>query len=124
MAYRLAADAVLVAHLGFILFVVLGGLLALRWRWLPWLHLPAAAWGFVVEVGGLSCPLTGLENHLRVLAGEAGYAESFIEHYLLAAIYPAGLTRAIQYGLAAVVLAVNTAVYAWLVRRRRPGRRP
>lgn len=118
MLTRLAADAVLLVHLGFILFVVLGGLPALRWRWLPAIHLPAAAWGFYVELAGRDCPLTWLENHLRRLAGQEGYGESFIEHYLLALIYPAGLTREVQFVLAGLVVAVNVVVYAWLWRRR------
>ena len=119
MIHRLAADAVLLLHLGFILFVLLGGLLALRWRWAPLLHLPAAAWGVYVELSGGLCPLTPLENRLRIAAGEAGYTGGFIEHYLLALIYPAGLTHEIQYVLAAIVVGVNGLAYAWVWRRRR-----
>ncbi len=119
MIHRLAADAVLLLHLGFILFVLLGGLLALRWRWAPLLHLPAAAWGVYVELSGGLCPLTPLENRLRSAAGEAGYTGGFIEHYLLALIYPAGLTHEIQYVLAAIVVGVNGLAYAWVWRRRR-----
>ena len=121
MIHRLAAYAVLLLHLGFILFVLLGGLLALRWRWAPMLHLPAAAWGVYVELSGGLCPLTPLENRLRSAAGEAGYTGGFIEHYLLALIYPAGLTHEIQYVLAAIVVGVNGLAYAWVWRRR--GRR-
>ena len=121
MIHRLAADAVLLLHLGFILFVLLGGLLVLRWRWAPLLHLPAAAWGVYVELSGGLCPLTPLENRLRSAAGEAGYTGGFIEHYLLALIYPAGLTHEIQYVLAAIVVGVNGLAYAWVWRRR--GRR-
>ena len=119
MIHRLAADAVLLLHLGFILFVLLGGLLALRWRWAPMLHLPAAAWGVYVELSGGLCPLTPLENRLRSAAGEAGYTGGFIEHYLLALIYPAGLTHEIQYVLAAIVVGVNGLAYAWVWCRRR-----
>jgi len=119
MLTRLAADAVLLLHLGFILFALLGGVLAVRWRWLPLIHLPAAGWGFFVELSGRVCPLTYLENHLRLLAGQAGYTESFVEHYLLGVIYPDGLTRGLQFALAGVVLLVNVAIYAWLWRRRR-----
>ena len=119
MIHRLAADAVLLLHLGFILFVLLGGLLALRWRWAPMLHLPAAAWGVYVELSGGLCPLTPLENRLRIAAGEAGYTGGFIEHYLLALIYPAGLTHEIQYVLAAIVVGVNGLAYAWVWRGRR-----
>lgn len=121
MLHRIAADAVLLLHLAFIVFVLLGGLLALRWRWMPWLHLPAVAWGIHVELSGGACPLTPLENGLRRAAGEAGYAGGFVEHYVVALIYPAGLTQDIQYLLAAIVLGVNLFAYGWvwLARRRR-----
>lgn len=119
MLFRLAADAVLLLHLSFILFALLGALLALRWRWVPVIHLPAAAWGFFVELTGRVCPLTDWENRFRLLAGQAGYAESFIEHYLLAVIYPAGLTREIQFVLAGIVVIVNVALYGWLLLRQR-----
>lgn len=123
MMYRLAADAVLVLHLGFILFVLFGALLC-AWRPMAWLaHVPAALWGAVVELTGRSCPLTAWENLLRAKAGTAGYSQSFVEHYLLALIYPDGLTRQVQYALAALVVLVNLALYAWLwLRRRRRSR--
>lgn len=118
MPYSLAAEVVLALHLAFIAFVVLGGLIAVHRRRLIALHLPAAAWGVYVEISGRICPLTYLENFLRGKAGESGYTGSFVEHYLLAIIYPAGLTRAIQFVLAGVVLAVNGAIYVWVFRRR------
>lgn len=120
MLYRLAADAVLVFHLAFIVFAVLGGVLALRWRWVPWVHLPAAAWGVFVELSGTICPLTPIENQLRQQARGSGYTGGFIEHYLVALIYPAGLTSSIQLVLAGVVLVTNVSMYAWLIFRRRP----
>ena len=119
MIHRLAADAMLMLHLGFILFVLLGGVLAVRWRWAPLLHLPAVAWGVYIELSGGLCPLTPLENRLRIAAGDAGYAGGFIEHYLLALIYPAGLTQDVQYVLAAIVVGVNALAYGWVWRRRR-----
>ena len=91
MSFRLAADCVLLVHLAFILFALLGATMAVWWRWAPLVHLPAAAWGFFVELTGRDCPLTHLENYLRIKAGLSGYTESFVEHYLLAIIYPAGL---------------------------------
>ena len=119
MPYRLLADAVLLLHLGFILFVVFGALLvARRRRWLP-LHLAAAGWGFLVEASGADCPLTWAEQYCRRLAGEAGYEGGFIDHYLLPLIYPAGLTRELQIGLGVGVLAVNALLYAWIWRRGR-----
>lgn len=117
--WLLAADAVLAFHLTFILFVVLGAVLALKWRWVPWLQLPAAAWGFYIETSGRLCPLTALENDFRRRAGQSGYQGDFIQHYLLATIYPEGLTRHIQFALAAVVIGVNLCVYTWLFLRRR-----
>lgn len=117
MEYRLAADAVVLAHGAFILFAAFGGLLALRWRWVALLHLPAAAWAVLIEAAGWICPLTPLEQGLRLAAGEAGYRGGFVEHYLIPAIYPAGLTRGIQFALAAFVAAVNLAIYALFARR-------
>lgn len=119
MLYRLAAESVSLLHLAFIAFVVLGAALAARWQWLAFVHVPAAAWGFFVELTGRVCPLTYLENYLRTRAGQSGYAESFIEHYLLAIIYPAGLTREAQFILAAVVVVINVAIYGWLFYYRR-----
>jgi hypothetical protein len=117
MLARFAADLLLVLHLGFILFVVAGGLLVLRWPWLGLVHLPAAVWGALIELAGWVCPLTPLEQSLRQSGGEAGYAGGFTQHYLLPLIYPTGLTREIQFALGAFVIVVNVAVYAWLLRR-------
>lgn len=119
MVYRALADAVLVIHLLFILFVLAGGLLALRWPRLAWVHLPAALWGAVIEFAGWICPLTPLENFFRQAAGDAGYADGFIEHYLLPTLYPHALTREIQVAMGAVVLVLNLIIYAAVWRRRR-----
>jgi hypothetical protein len=122
MLSRFAADLVLTLHLVFILFVVAGALLVMRWPRIAWLHLPAAAWGTFVEVTGRICPLTTLENHFRRAAGFDGYADSFVEHYFVPIIYPAGLTRDIQWWLAAVVVAVNLVCYSYILNRRRKTR--
>lgn len=118
MLNRLAADAVVLLHLGFILFVLLGGLLLLRWPRLAWLHAPAAAWGMAVEFLHFYCPLTPLENHFRQAAGEHGYSGGFIEHYLIPLIYPVGLTETVQTALGLLVLTVNLPPYGLLVWRR------
>ncbi len=123
MAYSLLADLVLLLHLGFILFVVLGGLASWRWPRLAWLHLPALAWGAWVELSGGICPLTPLENRFRHLAGEPVFGGDFLQHYLLALIYPDGLTRALQIALGLGVLLVNALIYFRLLARlRRRGR--
>jgi hypothetical protein len=119
LPYRLLADAVLVTHAAFVAFVMLGGLLAWRRPRLAWLHLPAVAWGAWIELTGGVCPLTPLENRLRSLAGEQGYPGGFLEHYLLALLYPDGLTHELQLALALLVLAVNAVVYAVAWRRFR-----
>jgi hypothetical protein len=124
MLSLIAADAVLTFHLAFILFCTFGSLLALRWRWIPWLQLPAAAWGFYVELSGRICPLTRIENRFREQAGQSVYQGDFIGHYLLATIYPDGLTREVQFLLAAFVLLLNLFVYAWLIRRWMKSRSP
>lgn len=117
MSYRIAADAVLLLHLAFILFVLTGGLLVLKWPRLVLLHLPAVAWGATVEFLHLICPLTPLENSLRRAAGEQGYSGGFIEHYLVPLIYPAGLTPGIQLWLGAFVLVLNLVPYGLLASR-------
>jgi hypothetical protein len=117
MMLRLAADAVLLLHLLFILFALLGGLLVLHKRWLACLHLPAVGWGAVVELLHLQCPLTPLENSFRLAAGEAGYSGGFVEHYLLPIIYPAGLTPAVQLWLGAGVLLLNALIYSFVLWR-------
>ena len=105
-------------HLAFIVFVVFGAALAFRWSWVPLIHLPAAIWGIYIELSHGICPLTYLENDLRRLAGQAGYTEGFIEHYLLSIIYPSGLTIEIQWMLAAAVLVTNIVLYSLLIRFR------
>jgi hypothetical protein len=118
MPYGLLADLTVLLHFAFVVWVVLGGLLVLRWPRCAWLHLPAAVWGAAIELGGWICPLTPLEWRLRELAGEAGYTGGFVEHYLLPVLYPTGLTREIQIALGLLVLAVNIALYALVIRRR------
>ena len=120
MLYALAAVLVLLAHLAFVLFVVFGAVLVLRRPRTLWLHLPAAGWGIFVELTGRGCPLTALENLLRLRAGFEGYGGSFIEHYVLWLLYPGGLTRETQFVLAGLVAAINLALYAWVWKRRRP----
>lgn len=114
----LLADLVLVAHFAFVLFVVLGGLLLLRWPRLAYVHVPVAIYGTLIELVGWICPLTPLENSLRARAGEAGYEGSFIEHYILPVMYPAALTRNRQFLLGALVVGLNFAIYAYVLRRR------
>lgn len=118
MIFRALADLVLLLHLGFVLFVVLGGLLVLRWPWLAFLHIPAALWGVLIEYSGWICPLTPLENSLRVRGGEAGYSGGFIEHYIQPVLYPNGLTRGAQIVLGSLALLVNLAAYAAVLSRR------
>lgn len=121
MLYSLLADFVVVVHLAFVVFVVLGGLLVLRRGWVAWFHVPAAVWGALIELFGWVCPLTPLEQWLRRRAGEAGYQGGFVEHYLLPILYPGELTREIQVMLGVAVLVVNLAVYGRVLWRRRTG---
>jgi hypothetical protein len=117
--YAWGAAAVALLHLAFIAFAVGGAGLLWRWPRLAWLHLPAALWAAYVEFSGEWCPLTPLENRLRALAGTQRYAGDFIEHYLVALIYPAGLTREHQLVLGALAVLINAALYAaWLATRR------
>jgi hypothetical protein len=123
MTYRILADAVLIAHALFIAWVILGGLAGFWKRWLIWLHLPALAWGVLVAGMGWICPLTPLENALRVQAGMQPYSGDFIQHYLAPLIYPPALTRATQALLAGLLVGGNAIVYALLLRRPRADQR-
>ena len=122
MIYRIAADFIVILHFVFILFVVFGGLLVLRFTWLSLFHLPAAAWGVLIEFKGWICPLTPLENSLRLAAGETGYSSGFIQHYLVPVIYPEGLTPVLQFAIGVFVIGINLIFYGWAcyrVKRRR-----
>ena len=116
MTYKILANLVALLHLGFIVFVVVGGFLVLKWPKLAWIHLPAAIWGALIEFAQWFCPLTNLENWLLRRAGQAGYDKGFLEHYIFALIYPDGLTRGIGVVLGLIVVVVNVAIY-WRVFR-------
>lgn len=119
MIWSILADSLVVIHFAFTAFVIFGGFLTWRWRWVALAHLPALAWGCWVEVSHSICPLTPLENHLRRLGGEAGYRGGFLAHYLVGVLYPPGLTWHIQWLLAAVLVAINVIAYWGFARRWR-----
>ena len=117
------ADLIVLVHFGFVIFVVLGALLALRWPRIAWAHVPAVIWGALVEFTGWTCPLTPLENRLRQASGESTYRGDFIAHYVLPTLYPNGLTRRDQLLLGVIALALNVAIYtAVAIRHRRSTR--
>lgn len=120
MVFRLLADVTVVAHLVFVVFVLFGGLLVVRWPRVAWLHVPAVAWGAWIEFAGWLCPLTPFENWLRTQSGGAAYDSSFVEHYLLPLLYPTSLSRERQWVLGSIVLVVNAVLYLVVLRRRRP----
>lgn len=113
------AELVVALHFAFVLFVILGGLLVIRWPRVIWLHVPAVTWGVLIEFSGWICPLTPLENRLREVRGQRGYQGDFIEHYILPALYPEGLTRSNQLVLGGIAAVLNIAIYAFIFRRRR-----
>jgi len=117
MFYRLAADAVVVVHLGFVLFVVAGALLVFRWRRVAWLHVPAVIWGVLLEFRGWPCPLTPVELRLRAAGGEAGYSGGFVEQYILPVLYPVELDSSLQLVMGSFVIVINIALYGWLLWR-------
>jgi len=124
MIDHLLAGAVITIHAAFVVFVVAGGFIALRWRRLVWVHVPAAVWGVLIEYGGWICPLTPLENTLRARAGVAGYSGGFIEHYILRTLYPSGLDSHARIALGSLALLVNVAAYTLIFRRRNRSKRP
>jgi len=117
MFCKLAADAVVLIHFGFVMFVVAGGLLVFRWRWIALLHLPAVVWAVLLEFCGWSCPLTPLELSLRAAGGQAGYSGGFIEHYIFPVLYPVELDRTLQIAMGSLVIVINIALYNWLLWR-------
>ena len=123
MLYDLLATAIVLLHFSFVLFVVGGGLLLYKWPWLAWLHLPAVIWAALLEFNSWVCPLTPLEQQLRSAAGQAGYSGGFVDHYLLALLYPVGLDGNMQVILGSLVVVVNVLVYGVLGWHRK-GRRP
>ena len=120
--YAILAGAIVLAHLLFVAFAISGAALALRWRWVPWVHLPAVGWAAFIEFSGGICPLTPLENNLRAAAGLGFYTGDFIAEYLFPLLYPAGLTREAQITIGALVVLVNIAAYGWLFRQQVPTR--
>jgi hypothetical protein len=117
MVYHALSNLVLIAHLAFVLFVVLGGFLVLKWKSLAWIHVPAFLWGGLIELAGWVCPLTPLENWLREKDGGLVYRTDFIEHYILSLLYPTNLTRSLQIFLGLFVLSVNLVLYGWILWR-------
>ena len=118
-AYLWLSNLIILVHFLFILFVLLGGLLVLRWPKIIWLHLPAIIWGFLVEINGWICPLTPWENHFRQLAGKLVYEGDFIGEYLIPLIYPIGLTREMQYLFAIIVVLLNAMFYFLIWQRHK-----
>lgn len=116
LSYIAGAYTIALLHVAFILFAVLGGLLVLRWPRLMWIHLPAAAWGMLVEMAGWYCPLTRWENYFLRAAGRMGYDGGFLDHYVMPLIYPSGLTRGMEIILGILVLAINVGVYVRVFR--------
>lgn len=119
MRYLLLADAVMLIHFLFVLFVIFGSLLVRPWPWMVWVHAPALTWGVIVETRGMVCPLTPLESRLRLLGGESGYAQDFLSHWLLTVLYPEYLTRGVQLAMGGLLLVVNLALYFWIWTSRR-----
>ncbi|HOS96200.1 MAG TPA: DUF2784 domain-containing protein [Deltaproteobacteria bacterium] len=117
LVYQYLADGVVVVHLAFILFVLLGGLTIPAWPRMAWVHLPCVLWGAMVESAGWICPLTPLENFLRSRAGQGSYGGDFVLHLIEPVIYPPWLTREIQLFLGSLVVLVNLCVYGLVILR-------
>ncbi len=116
--FRLLANATVLLHLLFIAFIVFGGLLALFWPRMAWVHLPVALWGVVVQWMSWVCPLTPLENWFRARGGVATYPDGFVEHHVLPVLYPIGIGPRLHWVLGLVVLVANAAIYATVFHRR------
>lgn len=122
--YKFLADALVVFHMGFVTFVLVGGAVVLYWRRAMFLHLPAVAWGIYIEISHNICPLTPLENHLRRLGNAATYRGGFVDHYIMPVLYPNGLTHGMQVAIAVIIVVLNAAIYGWIVAGRRTRKTP
>jgi hypothetical protein len=111
MFYQFLADIVLLLHLGFVFFVLFGGLFLFWNAKIAWIHVPTVLWASLLELFGWVCPLTPFENWLRQLGGEFGYKTSFIQHYILPVLYPSILTRELQLFLGILVIIINVLIY-------------
>lgn len=118
MLVKISADLLVLLHFAFIVFVVLGGFLVLKWGKVALLHIPCAFWGAFIEFSGWICPLTPLEHSLREAAGETAYSGGFIDYYIMPIVYPTGLTREIQIVLGVIVLIINLCVYGLVIYKR------
>jgi Protein of Unknown function (DUF2784) len=121
VAARTLGDLVLAFHLAFIVIAVLGGFLVLWRPWIIWLHIPSVLWSGYVNLFGQVCPLTPLENRFRYLAGQAGYEDGFVQHYIAPLVYPGVIPE--RWGLISgfSVLAWNVLVYTLVVAQQRSG---
>jgi hypothetical protein len=118
--YRALTEITIIAHLAFIVFVVAGGILALKRLWLIPIHLAALSWAVYAELSsGIVCPLTAVENYFAGRAGITGYSGDFVAHYLGPIIYQDGLPLNWQYVLTVVVIGLNVLIYASLLLRKR-----
>ena len=115
---KLGVDIIVTLHLGFVVFVLFGGILLLKWPKFVWLHIPAVLWGILVELNGWLCPLTPLENYLREIAGLGLYEGDFVMHYLMPILYPVDLTRTTQIVFGLIVIGVNLTLYIYVFRIR------
>jgi len=113
--YQISADFIVLLHFTFIVFVLGGGILVIKWRWIIWLHIPAVIWGALISFFGWICPLTPIENMLRQAGKGEGYLTGFIEHYLVPVIYPSGLDRRMYIAMGIFVLVFNLPIYALLI---------
>ena len=112
MVYHILADLVLIIHTIFIIFVIIGGILVLKWRLVVWFHIPSAIWGILIEFKGWICPLTYLENYLRKTGDTEKYTGDFIQYYLTPVVYPPILSIDIQYLLGIIVFIFNIIIYS------------
>ena len=117
MVYSILSQLIVLLHFAFILFVIFGAFLVLRWHKIAWIHIPFALWGMGVEYFNIICPLTPWENHFRQLAGSTVYESGFIEHYIIPLMYPEVLSRNLQFILGSIVLIINGLIYGIVICR-------
>jgi hypothetical protein len=99
------ADAVLVVHLAYLVYLPVGPFIAWRWPRTIWLHAACLVVAIVSITTGFDCPLTSWEQSLRRRGGQRAYTDGFVDHYLAGKVFPRGDAWAVQlvFGVCIVV---------------------
>ena len=107
----IAADCVLIAHALFVLFAVFGAFLVLFDRRIAYVHVPVVAWSSIVNLAHWTCPLTPVEQRLRVRAGQPAFQGGWIQNYMEPLVRPLGMPRRLELVAGVSIVVWNACLY-------------